>query len=132
MTTLWPRVEITHKVAGILVRRIHLDAHDGFEQRGTSLLHGFLEGKRAGNLEGDIRGIDIVILAIVEDGAEVHDGKSGEIAAGGRFANAFFDRGNPVLRNGAAEDIVDELDAFAALDRLHLDAAHTELAVAAG
>ena len=34
--------------------------------------------------------------------------------------------------NRAAENVVDELDAFAAFDGLHLDAAHAELAVTAG
>ena len=40
--------------------------------------------------------------------------------------------GNPVAWNGAAENVVDELDALTAFDRLHLDAADSELAVAAG
>ena len=41
-------------------------------------------------------------------------------------------RRNPVARDRAAENVVNELDAFAAFDGLHLDAADAELAVAAG
>src|SRR5258707_5707507 len=48
------------------------------------------------------------------------------------MGDALLDGGNPVLRDGPAEDIVDELDALAALDRLHFDAAYAELTVAAG
>jgi len=124
--------EVTHQVAGVLVGSVDFDVHDGFEERGTRLLHGFLEGQRACNLESHVRGIDIVILAVVEDGAEVHNGKSRQEAAGSGIADALLDGGNPVLRDGAAKDVVDELDALAALDWLHFDAAYAELTVAAG
>src|SRR5260370_24479839 len=94
------------------------------------MLNGFLEGERAGNLESHVRGIDIVILDVVEDGAEVDYGETRQEAAGSGIADALFDGGNPVLRDGAAKDVVHELDALAALNRLHLDAAYAELAVA--
>ena len=73
-----------------------------------------------------------MIFAVVEHGAEIHDGKAGEVAACGGVANASLDRWDPVMWDGAAKDIVHKLDAFAALDRLHLDAADAELAVPAG
>ena len=73
-----------------------------------------------------------MILAIVQDGAEVHDRKSRQESAGSGIADALLHRRNPVFRDGAAEDIVDELHALAALDRLHLDAANAELAVPTG
>jgi len=107
--------EVTHQVAGVLVGSVDFDVHDGFEERGTRLLHGFLEGQRACNLESHVRGIDIVILAVVEDGAEVHNGKSARKprAAASRMP---FSTEESVLRDGAAKDVVDELDALAALD----------------
>ena len=123
--------EVTHQVAGVLVGSVDFDMHDGFEERGARLLHGFLEGQRACNFECHVRRVDIVIFAVVEDGAEVHNGESRQEAAGSGVADAFLDGGNPVLGDGAAKDVVDELDALAALDRLHLDAANAELAVAA-
>src|SRR6185437_12291920 len=46
--------------------------------------------------------------------------------------DALFDRGDEVARDGAAEDLVDELEASAAFERLHADLAVAELAVAAG
>src|SRR4029077_20148829 len=47
-------------------------------------------------------------------------------------ANSSFHRGNPVPWYRAAENIIDELDALAALDGLHFDATNAELAVTAG
>ena len=73
-----------------------------------------------------------MILAVIQDGAEVHDGESRQESAGSGIANALLDRGNPVLGDRTAKDIVDEFDAFAALDGLHLDAADSKLAVPAG
>src|SRR5260370_12507819 len=73
-----------------------------------------------------------VIFAVVENGAEVHNGKPGQIAASGSVANSSFDGGDPVLRDGPAKDVVDELDALAALDGFHLDAADAKLSMAAG
>jgi FkbM family methyltransferase len=57
--------QITHNVAGILVRGVHFDVHDGFEQRGPGLLHAFLKRQTAGDLEGHIRGVHIVVLAVI-------------------------------------------------------------------
>jgi hypothetical protein len=48
------------------------------------------------------------------------------------IANALFDGGNPVLRNGAAENVIHKFNAFAALKGFKLDAAYAELAVSAG
>ena len=73
-----------------------------------------------------------MIFAVVEAHAEIHHRKSRQKAALGRIAHALFHRRNPVLGNRAAENIVHELDSRAARQRLHLDAAHAELPVAAG
>src|SRR5438309_8109807 len=73
-----------------------------------------------------------MILAVVEDRAEVDYGKSRQVAAGSGIADALLDGWNPVLGNGAAKHIVDELHALTALDGLHLDPAHAKLTVAAG
>src|SRR5260221_4621010 len=71
-------------------------------------------------------------FAVVEGGAEIGNGEACQIAAGGGFADAALDGGNPVLGNGAAEDVVYELDALAAFLGLEFDSADAELAVAAG
>src|SRR5580658_995857 len=70
-----------------------------------------------------------MILAVVKHGAEIHDGETGEIAAGGCVADTLFHGRNPVPRNCAAKNVVYKLNAFAAFNRLHLDAAYSELAV---
>src|SRR5204863_6417218 len=127
-----PRAEVAHQVPGILIRRVDFDVHDGFEERGARLLHGFLEREGAGNLEGDVRRNHIVVFAVVENGTEIRDREPSEIAARRGNANSLLDGRNPVCRDGAAENVVDEFDALAALDGLHLDAAHTELPVPAG
>src|SRR5260370_663542 len=48
------------------------------------------------------------------------------------LAYAILHGRNPVPRNCTSENIIDELDALATLDGLHLDAANAKLAVAAG
>ena len=72
-----------------------------------------------------------MIRAVVEDDLEVDNGISGKEAALRGFDNALFDGGNVVPGNRAAEDFVDELEVSAARQRLHLDLAVAELAVAA-
>src|SRR6202035_5942287 len=67
-----------------------------------------------------------------ERAPKTRDGEPGRKARRGGLANSSFHGGNPVLGNGAAENIVDEFDALAALDGLHFNAADAELAVAAG
>src|SRR6266851_1420728 len=124
--------EVTHQVAGVLVGGVDFDVHDGFEENGTSLLHGFPESERAGDFERHIGRVDVVILAVVEHGTEIDNRKTSEIAASGGIANALLHGRNPVPRNCTPENIIDELDALATLDGLHLDAANAKLAVAAG
>src|SRR5206468_12136206 len=93
---------------------VDFDVHHRLEKSRARLLHGFLEGQRARDLESHIRGVDIMILAVVEDRAEVHYGKSRQVAAGSGIADAFLDRRNPVLGDGAAKYIVDKLHTLAA------------------
>ena len=64
--------------------------------------------------------------------AEVDHRVAGEVAAHARVLDALLDRRNELPRNRAAEDVVDELEIGAARQRLDLDLAVAELAVAAG
>src|SRR5947209_7152207 len=97
--------------------------HDRLEQRGPSLLHGFFEGEGAGDLEGHVGRVDVVVFAVVENGAEIDDREAGQVTARGGLANSSFDGGNPVLGDGAAENVVDEFNSFATLDGFHFNAA---------
>ena len=73
-----------------------------------------------------------MIFSVVERGAKIGHGKSCQKTACRGFADSAFDGGNPVARNGAAKNIVDEFDAFVAFGRFELHAAHAELPVSAG
>src|SRR5208282_6459583 len=126
------RTEIAHQIAGILIRRVDFNMHDGLEERGPSLLHSFLERERAGDSESHVRGIDVVVFAVVKRGAEFGHGEASQITAGCSFADAAFDGRNPVVGNRASENIVNEFDALIAFSGLELDAAYAELAVPAG
>ena len=83
--------EVTHQVARVMIGSVDFDVHHRLEKSRARLLHGFLEGQRARDLESHIRGVDIMILAVVEDRAEVHYGKSRQVAAGSGIADAFLD-----------------------------------------
>src|SRR5436305_5848025 len=73
-----------------------------------------------------------MIGAVVEDDPEIDYGKSGEITAAGGVFDSLFYRGDEVLGDGAAEDVVDEFKFSATGQRLHLYFAIAVLAVAAG
>ena len=63
---------------------------------------------------------------------EVDHRVAGEIAAQPRVLDPLLDRRDELPRDRAAEDVVDELEVGAARQRLDLDLAVAELAVAAG
>jgi hypothetical protein len=73
-----------------------------------------------------------VVLAVVEGDPHVDHRVAGQQAVLHRLADALLDRADELVGDGAAEDLVDELEAAAAGQRLHLDVADAVLAVAAG
>ena len=125
-------VEIAHQIAGEIGRGIDLDVHDRLENRRPRPRHRVLERQRPRQLERQLVRIDVVVGAIEHRHAEVDHRVAGEIPARARVLNAFFDRGHELARDGAAEDVVDELEVGAARQRLHPYLAVAELAVAAG
>jgi len=125
-------VEIAHEVAGEIDGRFDANFHDGFEQGGFGELHGGAKSFAAGEFKGHFGGIDIVIGAVVDGGFEIGDGIAGEEALGGGFNDAFFNSGDEIARDCAAENFVGELELLAARQRLHSDPAIAELAVTAG
>src|SRR4051794_8444620 len=72
-----------------------------------------------------------MVLAVVYDDAHVLHRKSCERSHGEHFAHAFFHRRNELRRNRAALDLIDELETFAARERLDLEKHFAELAGAA-
>ena len=73
-----------------------------------------------------------VVLAVVDDHAHVLQRIAGDRAAGEHLAHAFFHRGHELAGNGAALDLVDELEAAAARHRFDAQEHFAELAGAAG
>src|SRR5207302_4136240 len=126
-----PRAEIAHDVPRILVRGVHLHVHDWLEQRRPGCLHGLLESQGARNLERHVRGIYVMVFPVIEHGAEINHRIASQIPSIGRSANTLLHRGDVVLGNGPAEDIIHELKSCAARQRFHPHAADAELAMTA-
>src|SRR5690606_24497973 len=82
--------------------------------------------------EGDLLAVDTVVLAVVDGHADVLQRVSGDGAAGHDLAHALLDRGNELARDGAALDLVGELEAGTARQRLDAQEHLAELAGAAG
>ena len=104
----------------------------GSSRIGLALREGGLEAHRGGDLERHFRRVDVVVRAVVERHPHVDDRVAGEDALGQRLAHALLDRRNELPRHDAADDLVDELEAGAARQRLHLEPGVAELAAAAG
>ena len=130
-----PRVEVAVHRADRVVGHRHLELHDRLEQHGIGLLVRLFERHRPGDLEGHLRGVDVVLHAVDEQDADALHGRAGELAVLHRLAHALVDRGPVALRDDAADDLVDELVAELAVlrrQRLEHDRAVAELAAAAG
>ena len=104
--------------------------HDRLEQRRARGLHGLLIGKRAGDLEGHFRRVDIVVLPVLQSDAEIDHREAGQVALLARVLDPLLDRGDVLARDRAAEDLVDELEVGAARQRLDRDLAVGELPMA--
>src|SRR3954466_10252893 len=59
-------VQVADDVAHVVLGRDDLDGHERLEQGRAGLACGLLEDHRAGDLEGHLRGVDLVVLAVDE------------------------------------------------------------------
>ena len=80
----------THRVRG------NLDAqqHDRLQQTRGGQQERLIKGGLAGDLEGDVLGVDRVLLAVVEIHFHVGDGEAGIGAMGAGGMDALFDGGD--------------------------------------
>ena len=78
------------------------------------------------------RRVDRVVLAVVEGDLDVDHRVAGEEALDHGRAHALLDRRDEVARDGAADDLVDELEALAARQGRDFHPGVGELAAAAG
>ena len=74
-----PAVEVAHDVARVVLRHGDFNVHDGLDQAGFGLFDGLLERLRARQLEGNFRGVHLVIRAVVKDDAEVDHGAARQV-----------------------------------------------------
>src|SRR6266481_2177984 len=72
-----------------------------------------------------------MIGAVIKRHSEVDNGETSEMPSRCSFHNSLFHCGNVVLWDGAAEDVVDELESTAASQRFHFDFAIAKLPVSA-
>src|SRR3954453_5908275 len=122
--------EVADDVAEEVLGRDDLDLEDGLEQDGLRPARRLLEGERARDLEGDLRRVRLVVLAVDERHADVDDRVARAHAVGERLLDALLDGGDELGRHGAAADLRDEVEALAGR-RLDVDVDDAVLARAA-
>src|SRR6185437_9510363 len=128
-------VDVADHVAHVLLGRAHLDGHDRLEQRRVGLASGLLEGHRTGDLERQLRGVDVVERAVLQGDDDVDERVAGEDAELHRLLATGVDRGDVLARDAPTGDLVDELVAalaVAAVAGLEVDDDARELAGTAG
>src|SRR5215210_4340057 len=118
-----PGVQVADDVAHVLLGRDDLDGHERLEQSRAGLAGGLLEDHRAGDLEGHLRGVDLVVLAVEQRGLDADHGVAGKHAVLHGVLHALVDRGDVLPRDATTGDLVLELVGRAVgRDRQGLDA----------
>src|SRR5207245_9331674 len=92
----------------------------------------FLERHGSGNLEGDVRAIDFVVLAVNQEHTDVDDRVAGQHAFLQRFRTTLLHRDDELIGDRPAADLVHKFEAGTARHWLDVDETHTVLPVAAG
>src|SRR5215207_7553025 len=128
-------VEVIDDVTHVLFRGDDLDGYQRLQQSRAGLACGLLEDHRAGDLEGHLRGVDLVVLAVEQGRLHADHGVAGEHAVLHRVLHALVDRGDVLPRDATTGDLVLELVGRAVgrdLEGLDADLNLGELARATG
>ena len=97
------------RIAPVYLRRHrHFDVHDRLQQHRMGRQDRVLERHAAGGLERGFRAVDVVVLAEVDLDRHVLHAVAGQGAALEQFLAALFDGGDELVRDRAADDVVDE------------------------
>src|SRR5215831_7483329 len=126
-------VQVADHVAHVVLGRRDLDAHHRLEQHRTRLRGGLLEGHRAGDLEGELRGVHLVEGPVGQRHLDVDHREPGQHAELGGFLAPGVHRRDVLPRDAAAGYLVLELIAAAVTaGRLQVDDHAAELAGTTG
>src|SRR4051794_4654122 len=104
-----PGVQVADDVTHVVLGRDDLDGHERLEQGRVGLARGLLEDHRAGDLEGHLRGVHLVVLAVEQDGLDAHHRVAGEDAVLHGVLDAVVDRRDVLPRDATTGDGVLEL-----------------------
>src|SRR5690606_37800371 len=108
-----PAVQVTDHVAHVLFRRGDLNRHDRLEENRVGFTGRLLEGHGTGDLEGELRGVHVVVGAVLEGHLDADQRVSSEdTELGGLLATSVYRR-DVLPRDTTASDVVDELVARA-------------------
>src|SRR5215471_5593517 len=108
-----PTVQVADHVAHVFLGRGDLDAHHRLEQYRARLPGGLLEGHRAGDLEGELRGVHLVVGTVGQRHLDVDHREPGQHAELGGFLAPGVHRRDVLPRDTAAGHLVLELVATA-------------------
>src|ERR1035441_7640158 len=126
-----PTAEGADHIAQEVLGRDHLDGEDRLEQHGLGAFGGLFERERARDLEGDLRGVHVVVLAVDQRHAHVDHRVAGPHAVHKGLFDALLDGGDVFGGDVPALDLVDELEAVAR-GGLQVDVDDPELTRATG
>src|SRR5207245_2382582 len=109
-----------------------LSSHTGLDPHRLGPAAASRDPQRGGDLDRHLGRVDLVIRAVGQSHPDVDDRVAGEHTGVERLADPLLDRRNVFPRDGAADDLVLELEALARLVRLHLEVDVAVLAAATG
>ena len=110
-------VEVADDVTHVVLGRGDLDGHHRLEQHRVGLAGRLLERHRAGDLEGELGRVDVVVGAVVQGDLDVDQRVAGEDAELHGLLGARVDRRDVLPRDAATGDLVHELVAAVAARR---------------
>src|SRR6185437_693506 len=110
-----PRIEVADDVPNIVLRRDHLDRHDGLEDLRAGLLDRFLEAGATSDFERQHRGVHVVVGTVGEDELHVDDREADHRPGPHHRFDALLDARHVFLRHVAAHHFGGEFEALAGL-----------------
>ena len=102
-------VKIAHDLAHKLFGGDDLDRHQGFKKNRAGSPGTFLETDRTGNLEGHLRGIDIMVRSVDERNLDVDHRVPRQDSSLHRLFDPFLNSGDELLGDGPPDDPIHKL-----------------------